>query len=373
MKLLFLTSDWKWTGPAEPMLDAARALAGRGHEVALACPEAPSGAERGVAREARARGIEPAIALARARGVRPAADARDARALALLVRERRFDVVHVWHTRAHALALRARVRAAGAALVRAHASGVAPGVLAPERFLLERACDALVCPSRACEAAHTRRANAHALLGCVDLARFAPRDAAARAALRSELGLAREAPLVGVVARIQPHRRFDLVLDVAARLRERAPGARLAIVGRGTHAERLVDRPVAERGLGDVVVRLGYREHDYAAVLAAFDALLYLVPGSDGGCRSVLEAQACGVPVVASRRGALPELLVDGETGACVDEDADALASVLARFALDDSGKARAAARAHAERAFHPERVARELEAIHASARARLR
>ncbi|MEZ4218897.1 MAG: glycosyltransferase [Myxococcota bacterium] len=218
---------------------------------------------------------------------------------------------------------------------------------------------------------------AHGVAGAVDLARFAPRAPAARARVRAGLGLDAAAPLFGVVARIQRHRRFDLVLDAAAALRALAPGARIAILGRGTHAEALVDAPVRARGLGDVVVRLGRRDADYPDVLAALDALLFLVPGSDGGCRAVLEAAACGVPVVASRRGALPELVAAGgaAAGVCVDEGADAIARALASVACAGDAaareRARSAVRAHAERAFAPARLARDLEALYEAARAR--
>ena len=50
MRILHLTSDWKWTGPAEPMLNAVVALRALGHHVDFACPEAPPGAGDGLAR-----------------------------------------------------------------------------------------------------------------------------------------------------------------------------------------------------------------------------------------------------------------------------------------------------------------------------------
>jgi glycosyltransferase involved in cell wall biosynthesis len=70
---------------------------------------------------------------------------------------------------------------------------------------------------------------------------------------------------------------------------------RLVVVGRGTHIE---ETAVARRALGiaDRVVFAGYRTHDYADVLRCFDVFTFLVPGSDGGCRALLEAAACGFP-----------------------------------------------------------------------------
>jgi hypothetical protein len=107
LRILLLTSDWKWTGPAEPMLELAAGLRERGHAVDVACPEAPPGEERGVAIEARRRGLAPALEVGRGRGEWWLRDAADARRLRALVAERGYDVVHAYHTRDHALALRA--------------------------------------------------------------------------------------------------------------------------------------------------------------------------------------------------------------------------------------------------------------------------
>ena len=71
----------------------------------------------------------------------------------------------------------------------------------------------------------------------------------------------------------------------------------------------------------DNVIFTGYRDNDYQDVLACMDAKAYLVPGSDGSCRAVMEAMVMGKPVVASGRGVLPELVEDGVTGYVVQDD----------------------------------------------------
>ena len=67
--------------------------------------------------------------------------------------------------------------------------------------------------------------------------------------------------------------------------------------------------------------------------LRALDAFLFLVPGSDGTCRAVCDAMAFGKPVVATRRGILPELLAERRRsevpGFAVEEDAESLAAAL--------------------------------------------
>ena len=107
MRVLQLTSDWKWTGPAEPMLRLGLAQRERGFEVYLACPMAPGPDERGVSQEAEKGGLPPEIAIGRGRGLRPLADRVDVGTLRALIDHHEIDVVHTWHTRDHLLALRA--------------------------------------------------------------------------------------------------------------------------------------------------------------------------------------------------------------------------------------------------------------------------
>ncbi len=367
MKILHLFSDWKWTGPAEPMLQLLLGQRASGDDVALACPEAPAG-EQGVADRARKAGVAPALALERARGASPWRDRGDLRKLRDLVAGTHPELVHAWHTRDHVLGFRA---AGGqATLVRSLPRAERISRWPWNRWLFGRATDGLLLPSRAAalENASLCRGPVSGLLGAVDVARFAPQAPAPE--VRASLGLGPEHRVVGIVARVQRHRRFDLLLEAMARLSRRDPRARLLIVGRGTHLDEVARRPAEALGIADRVVFAGYRGEDYAAVLHAIDVFTFLVPGSDGGCRALLEAQACGIPAVTTRRGALPEIVADGETGSLVDENADALCEAWQGL-LDDPDRRAAwsrAARSRAARFFTRERLVAEVEALYRAA-----
>ena len=204
-------------------------------------------------------------------------------------------------------------------------------------------------------------------LGAVDLDRFAP--GAATPALRRSLGLEPEHRVLGIVARVQRHRRFNLLLEAMARLAREDPSARLLVVGRGTHLEATARRPAERLGIADRVVFAGYRTTDYVDVLRAIDVFTYLVPGSDGNCRALLEAAACGLPAVTTGAGALSEIVVHGETGLVVDESASALCNAW-RALLDDPARRDfmgRAARRRAERVFSPERLAVDVERLYRS------
>jgi glycosyltransferase involved in cell wall biosynthesis len=175
----------------------------------------------------------------------------------------------------------------------------------------------------------------------VDLERFRPGEALP--GKRSELGLSQEDFVAGIVARVQPQRRFDLLLDVAEEVSRACPRFRLLIIGRGSKLERTARDPARQRGLLDRTVFFpGYFEgEDYPAVLRALDVKIFLVPGTDGTARAVREALACGLPVVTTRRGILPELVRDRVTGRTVDESVSALTEVLIELWRDDGGRRR--------------------------------
>jgi glycosyltransferase involved in cell wall biosynthesis len=207
------------------------------------------------------------------------------------------------------------------------------------------------------------------VFGAVDTQRFAPRPASAK--LRASLGLAPEHRVVGIVARIQKHRRFDLLLQAAAQLLREDPRARLLVIGRGTHRRTLAEEPARRMGLADRVIFAGYRSEDYAEVLRSIDVFTFLVPGSDGTCRALLEAASCGIPAVTSRRGALPEIVIDGVTGILCEEHPEALAQAW-RALCNDAGRRRILgenARRRAESVFTDARFVTEVESLYREVR----
>ncbi len=338
MKILHLTADWKWTGPADPMLNAVLGLRERGHQVDLAFPDPPPGQPGGLAVQARARGLAPVHVLDRARGYLPLRDRGQVRRLREVLRRGDYDVVHTHHTRDQLLALLASRGLAARRVASCHAGEpIADRPWNRLRFG-PRALSGLVVLSPAL-ATHARNTfdwgpeRVAVVQGCVDVEHYQRR--APSAALTRELGLRSGERVIGVVARLQPHRRFDLLLEAFARARPRAPSLRLLVVGRGTRSTQVLDEPVRRLGLGEAVIRAGYRAEDYRDVLSLLDALVFLVPGSDGSCRAVLEAMSMQVPVISSRRGILPETVRDGRTGKLVDEDPEALAAAMCDVCRD--------------------------------------
>jgi glycosyltransferase involved in cell wall biosynthesis len=90
-------------------------------------------------------------------------------------------------------------------------------------------------------------------------------------------------------------------------------------------------------GISPQVIFTGYRDRDYAETLGCFDIKVFLVPGTDGACRAVREAMAMGIPVIAARRGMLPEIIDDGINGLVIEDTPENLSRAIERLVSNPS------------------------------------
>jgi glycosyltransferase involved in cell wall biosynthesis len=200
----------------------------------------------------------------------------------------------------------------------------------------------------------------------VDGAQFAP-DPARRASARAELGLGADDVAVACIGMRNPskgHDRFVRALAIARRGRPSLVG-RILGPDSPAHAdyERRFRAEAQSLGLLDghaLDIRdAGSRVPE---LLPAFDILaLSSVPRSEGMPTVILEAMACGIPVVATHVGAVAELVEAGSTGLVVPpEDDEALAAGLARLASDAELRAHLgeAGRRRFDEVFQLERLA---------------
>ncbi|HEY7626308.1 MAG TPA: glycosyltransferase family 4 protein [Ilumatobacteraceae bacterium] len=141
--------------------------------------------------------------------------------------------------------------------------------------------------------------------------------------------------------RIHPDKGTAEAIDVARRC-----GRRLIIAGI-VHDDEYFRRDVEPHLDGDRVTYVGpIGSEDRAAVLGAAHALLHLIDFEEPFGYSVVEAMACGTPVIAYRRGSMPELIEHGVTGFVVDDAESAAGAVDAVAGLDRTAiRAQAVAR----------------------------
>ena len=179
-----------------------------------------------------------------------------------------------------------------------------------------------------------------------------------------ELGLAPGEIAIGAVGRLEPQKRFDVLIDAVARLGRRRR-VKLFIVGDGSLRETL-SRQAAALGVDTACEFLGHRD-DIVRLHHAFDLF---VQSSDyeGTPNAVLEAMALETPIVATDAGGTSDLIRD-RVHACVVPcgDASTLADAVERTLSDPAG---AMTRAHAARTrieedLSFERRTRTLESIY--------
>jgi len=153
--------------------------------------------------------------------------------------------------------------------------------------------------------------------------------------LRDEYGMEPGSQIVGVVARLEPEKGHQTLLDAWPLVLRDVPDAYLLIVGEGSRRDFLEQRAQANR-VAHRVVFTGRRD-DVPAVTAALDVAV-LPSHREAQGLSILEAMALSRPVVASDVGGIPEMIEDGITGLLVPHDRpDALAAAIVRLLTDHS------------------------------------
>ncbi|MFN8522548.1 MAG: glycosyltransferase family 4 protein [Chloroflexota bacterium] len=167
--------------------------------------------------------------------------------------------------------------------------------------------------------------------GGVDSELFRPGDG--RTA-RRELGLA-DQPLLLYVGRFVPLKNLPMLLSAFALVRQTRPDAVLALAGEGA-LEGQLRRQVRDLGIENGVRFLGQKpQADLPALYAASDVVL-LSSSFDNSPNAVLEAGACGRPVVATRVGGVARYVDEGETGYLVDSGDHAAFANRILALLDD-------------------------------------
>jgi glycosyltransferase involved in cell wall biosynthesis len=190
----------------------------------------------------------------------------------------------------------------------------------------------------------------------VDLQRFRPADPLQRIRSRSSIGASARDLVIGVCAGLRAEKRHETLLHAAGRLLGEGLSLKLVFIGDGPRREAL-EVLAASLGLGDRLRITGYveRVEDW---LAACD-IACLSSTHETQPLALIEAQAMGLPAVASRVGANQDIVTEGRDGYLFDvNDIGGLADCVRKLA-DSSRRAGfgAAARRHAEASFDRRRM----------------
>jgi glycosyltransferase involved in cell wall biosynthesis len=166
----------------------------------------------------------------------------------------------------------------------------------------------------------------------VEPAEFNPSDAE-RIPARTALGLPDEGPVIGMVGRLDRLKGADVLIRAVPLIKTKMPTLRVVLIGTGDDEKELKGL-AAQQGISDIVLFTGYRS-DARRLMHALD-LLVLPSRYEGQSLSLLEAMACGKPVVGANVGGIPGVLVDGVTGLLFpSEDVATLAEAIVKLLSD--------------------------------------
>ena len=376
MKILHLFSDWKWTGPAEPALNLCVELKKRGHDVTLACGKAmddypfPPNSES-VEKSVYERGLTPITRFYLSKHFSFFKYVSDIKNLSVFMNEEAYDIVHVHRNQDHLVGgIAARRTGRSLPVVRTSHDGVALKKGIRNNICLTRLTDKLITVSEEAKLADMRnfglsKDKVIMINASIDCHRFNPGDG--HLVHREKFGMKEDDIVVGIIARIQTHRRFHILLEAIKIASQEVPGLKLLVIGRGTKEKQLLTEPTRTMGLKDVVIHPGYRTDDYVEVVSCMDFNIFLMPGTDGSCRAVREVMAMGKPVIAADRGMLSTIVDHNVTGFVIDDTPENLAAATVKLANDIElrGKMADAALKKAQNVFSRESMAEKVERVY--------
>ena len=273
-----------------------------------------------------AENVNVSNALELRRGFRPFSFLRDFLKLRRVIRDRKIDAVIVQKSPEQwlaGLALLSLKRPVALVRLRGVVFAVKPSVF--NRWLHNR-MDAVICSAGVIAAQFRalpgfRTDRLHTLLEGIDPQKFAPATNEQRAAARAKWHIDADAIVIGTAGRPSPVKGHEtLVRAFAKAFRDiHEKNVRLAIFS--DESRRSLG---SYKSLSELAAELGVRERvdlfpgfvaDMRGVYHALDAYALPSLGSEGSSRAGLEACACGLPLIASRVGVLPDLLIDNKTG----------------------------------------------------------
>lgn len=324
LRIVHIETGMNWRGAQVQVLHTALGQKALGHSVNLICP--PGSA---LGRKAKEAGINVHFLRCRV-----ALYGYDALKMAGLMRHLRPNIVHLHSSHAHNVGgMAARLTRVPAVVLSRRMD--TPITLWHHRLKYRVGYDAVIAISNGVKQALVR---AGVSADKISVVRSAIEDhwwthSGDRHSVRQELGYSSDDVVVAVIAAIEPRKGQLILIRALPKILEKTSNVKILLAGKddASQPEREL---VQQLGLEDKVLFAGFRS-DIKDVIAAAD--IVAAPSFlEGLGVSIMEAMACGKPIVASNVGGIPESVVDGETGLLVEPgNVDALAEAVIRLSID--------------------------------------
>jgi glycosyltransferase involved in cell wall biosynthesis len=204
----------------------------------------------------------------------------------------------------------------------------------------------------------------------VELEEFFPQEK--NRALLAQLGVPADAFIFGSVAVLRSWKGHIYLLEALHELIQGGVRAFLLLVGEGPYRE-VIEEKITRLGLEPWVKLVGFREQ-VAPWFALMDVVVLASYANEGVPQSVLQAQAMSRPVIGTRVGGIPEVIIEEETGLLVPpRDSQSLARGMTRLMEDPDYRRELGGRGRAlvVEGFSMEQMAAEIEAVYDALRSR--
>lgn len=327
-RVLIINSARKWIGEAAHTLMLFEGLRARGIPVVLVCRK-----DFALHEKVRERSL-PFYTLSMKGNFNGVNDILDIAALRRIIKEHQIDVIHAHRGKDHWYSACVRLLPGLPArpfIIRTRHVTMPVKNHIFNRWLYQKGTDGVIAVSqKAAESLQSvpLKNNPTIIYAAVDTARFSPEKRSAD--IRRACGIsdvAPDAPLIGLVGRLQRIKGQAVLLDAAPKILQFLPDARFVLAGEGKEGNRKALMQKAEE------LKIAGRVHfagfvpDIEKLIASLDAGVVASLGSEGSSRITMEYMASGVPVVATCVGGIPELLECGRLGTLVEpNNADELA-----------------------------------------------
>lgn len=284
------------------------------------------------------------------REIDPVSDIRALIGLWRLFSIGKFDIVHTHTAKAGALGrIAAKLAGTGVVVHTPHGhnlygyfdAGMTGKVVAAEKFLSRRT-DMIIALTELEKSDYLKTGIApegkiEVIYQGLELDKYT-RDRKDIAALKRSFNIDMDDNVVGMIGRLETVKGPEFFVDMASHLSEKHPRTKFIITGEGSLRGELEER-ARRSGLSGSVIFTGWRD-DIPEILSILD-ILVMPSLNEAVGMSIIEAQAEGVPVVATRVGGIPEVVRDKVTGLLVaPSDSKALAEAVSALLSDNDRRA---------------------------------